>query len=354
MKLDAGNYTLVVSYNNENYVPSTSIINFVVNKANPTISVEDVEVEDNGTVVVNIKTNVPSIYTIEIGDYKTDKYVNGSRAVEIDEIFEPGTYTIKVTSQERVNYISNSTEATLKVTKTLGAFALSASNKVTSPNDAIIGVSAPENAVGNITYTITDSNKNVVKTLTQSCRDDLIVSGLDAGDYEINAVFEGDDLYYSTSNIKMAPLSIMRAANNEDIRTSGEDDYNDDEYYNYPFIYQEDEDSDYEYYETLEEAIDAASLMGGIITVRGGTYYWKDGNAGIDIEGELEITIRAFEGEEVIFDCQHESDFLYLTYDTEVEVIEAVPPIPVIYNTPGPTITLENITVINGYANSDC
>ena len=353
LKLDAGNYTLVASYNNENYVPSTSIINFVVNKANPTISVEDVEVEDNGTVVVNIKTNVPSIYTIEIGDYKTDKYVNGSRSVEIDKIFEPGTYTIKVTSQERVNYISNFTEATLKVTKTLGAFTLSASNKVTSPNNAIIGVSAPENAVGNITYTITDSNKNVVKTLTQSCRDDLIVSGLDAGDYEINAVFEGDDLYYSTSNIKMAPLSIMRSANNEDIRTSGEDDYIDDEYYNYPFIYQEDEDSDYEYYETLEEAIDAASLMGGIITVRGGTYYYEDGNAGIDIEGELEITIRAFEGEEVIFDCQHESDFLYLTYDTEVEVIEAVPPIPVIYNTPGPTITLENLTVINGYAVSD-
>ena len=353
LKLDAGKYVLIASYNHEDFAPSSSVINFEVYKANPTISVEDVEVEDNGTVVVNIKTNVPSIYTIEIGDYKTDKYVNGSRAVEIDEIFEPGTYTIKVTSQERVNYISNSTEATLKVTKTLGAFALSASNKVTSPNDAIIGVSAPENAVGNITYTITDSNKNVVKTLTQSCRDDLIVSGLDAGDYEINAVFEGDDLYYSTSNIKMAPLSIMRSANNEDIRTSGEDDYFDDEYYNYPFIYQEDEDSDYEYYETLEEAIDAASLMGGIITVRGGTYYWKDGNAGIDIEGELEITIRAFEGEEVIFDCQHESDFLYLSYDTEVEIIETVPPIPIVYTTEGPTITLENLTVINGYANSD-
>ncbi|WP_405287468.1 hypothetical protein, partial [Methanobrevibacter sp.] len=354
LKLDAGKYALVASYNNEDFAPSSSVINFEVYKANPTISVEDVEVKDNGTVVVNIKTNVPSIYTIEIGDYKTDKYVNGSRSVEIDKIFEPGTYTIKVTSQERVNYKSNYTEATLTVTKTLGVFTLGASNKVTSPNKAIIGVSAPENAVGNITYTITDSNKNVVKTLTQSCRDDLIVSDLDAGDYEINAVFEGDDLYYSTSNIKMAPLSIMRAANNEDIRTSGEDDHIDDEYYNLPFIYQEDEDSDYyEYYETLEEAIDAASLMGGIITVRGGTYKWEDGNTGIDIEGELEITIRAFEGEEVIFDCQHESDFLYLSYDTEVEIIETVPPIPIIYTTEGPTITLENLTVINGYAVSD-
>ena len=351
LKLDAGKYTLVATYNNEDYAPSSSTINFEVYKANPTISVEDVEVEDNGTVIVNIKTNVPSIYTIEIGDYKTDKYVNGSRAVEIDKIFEPGTYTIKVTSQERVNYKSNSTEATLKVTKNIPVVTLSASNKFTSPNEAIVGVSAPENAVGNITYTITDSNKNIVKTLTQSCRDDLIVSDLDDGDYEISAVFEGDDLYYSTSNIKMAPLSIMRSVNNEDIRTSEEDEY-DEEYY-YPFIYQEDEDSDYEYYETLEEAIDAASLMGGIITVRGGTYYYEDGNAGIDIEGEAEITIRAFAGEEVIFDCQHESDFLYLTYDTEVEIIEAAPPIPIIYTTEGPTITLENITVINGYANSD-
>ena len=351
LKLDAGKYTLVATYNNDDYAPSSSTVNFEVYKANPTISVEDVEVEDNGTVIVNIKTNVPSIYTIEIGDYKTDKYVNGSRAVEIDEIFEPGTYTIKVTSQERVNYKSNSTEATLKVTKNIPVVTLNASNKVTSPNEAIVGVSAPENAVGNITYTITDSNKNIVKTLTQSCRDDLIVSDLDDGDYEISAVFEGDDLYYSTSNIKMAPLSIMRSASNVNILSEDEDDY-DDEYY-YPFIYQEDEDSDYEYYETLEEAIDAASLMGGIITVRGGTYYYEDGNAGIDIEGEAEITIRAFAGEEVIFDCQHESDFLYLTYDTEVEIIEAAPPIPIIYTTEGPTITLENITVINGYANSD-
>ena len=351
LKLDAGKYALVATYNNEDYAPSSSTVNFEVYKANPTISVEDVEVEDNGTVIVNIKTNVPSIYTIEIGDYKTDKYVNGSRAVEIDEIFEPGTYTIKVTSQERVNYKSNSTGATLKVTKNIPVVTLNASNKVTSPNEAIVGVSAPENAVGNITYTITDSNKNIVKTLTQSCRDDLIVSDLDDGDYEINAVFEGDDLYYSTSNIKMAPLSIMRSASNVNILSEDEDDY-DDEYY-YPFIYQEDEDSDYEYYETLEEAIDAASLMGGIITVRGGTYYYEDGNAGIDIEGEAEITIRAFAGEEVIFDCQHESDFLYLTYDTEVEIIEAAPPIPIIYTTEGPTITLENITVINGYANSD-
>jgi len=351
LKLDAGKYTIVASYNSEDFAPSSSAINFEVYKANPTITVADVEIENNGTIIVNIQTNVPSIYTIEIGDYKTDKYVNGSRAVVIDKIFEPGTYTIKVTSQERVNYISNYTEATLKVTKTLGAFALSASNKVTSSNKAIIGVSAPENAVGNITYTITDSNKKVVKTLTQSCRDDLIVSDLDAGDYEINAVFEGDDLYYSTKNIKMAPLSIMRSASNEDIRNSEEDDYFDES--NYPFIYQEDEDSDYEYYETLEEAIDAASLMGGIITVRGGTYYWEDGNTGIDIEGEVELTIRAFEGEEVIFDCQHESDFLYLTYDTEVDIIETVPPIPIVYTTEGPTITLENITVINGYAVSD-
>ena len=53
--------------------------------------------------------------------------------------------------------------------------------------------------------------------------------------------------------------------------------------------------------------------MGGIITVRGGTYYWEEGNTGFDIEGELELTIRAFEGEEVIFDCQHKSEFLNIT-----------------------------------------
>ena len=88
----------------------------------------------------------------------------------------------------------------MKVTKNIPVVTLSASNKVTSPNKAIVGVSAPENAVGNITYTITDSNKNIVKTLTQSCRDDLIVSDLDDGDYEISAVFEGDDFNQQYQN----------------------------------------------------------------------------------------------------------------------------------------------------------
>ena len=72
LKLDAGKYTLVATYNNEDYAPSSSTVNFEVYKANPTISVEDVEVEDNGTVIVNIKTNVrgkPSRY-----NFHTHKY----------------------------------------------------------------------------------------------------------------------------------------------------------------------------------------------------------------------------------------------------------------------------------------
>jgi multisubunit Na+/H+ antiporter MnhE subunit len=128
LKLDAGKYTLVATYDHEDYVLSAVTVNFEVYKANPTISVADVEVGYNDSIIVNIETNVPSTYTIEIGDYKTVKFINGSRSVEIENTFEPGTYTIKVTSQERVNYISNSTEATLKVNKNLPLFALSVSN----------------------------------------------------------------------------------------------------------------------------------------------------------------------------------------------------------------------------------
>ncbi|MBQ9025048.1 MAG: hypothetical protein IJ104_01525, partial [Methanobrevibacter sp.] len=344
--LDAGNYTLVAIYDHDDFTFTSSIVNFEVYKANPTISVADVEVEYNDTIIVNIETNVPSIYIIEIEDFKNAYYVNGSRAVEIEKIFEPGNYTIRVTSQERVNYISNYTEATLKVNKNLPVIMLSVSNKVTDSDDALIEVSAPENAVGNIKYTVSDSNKNIVYTTTQSCRDDLIIPDLDDGTYEINGVFEGDDLYYSTDNIQMTSLSIKKSAINlnENIPYSAEND--DSEENEGRFMFQYDEDDDYSYFDTLEDAVDEAVLYGaGIITVRGGTYSVSS----MDIEGEVELTIRAYGDEEVIFDCGDEYYFMLLTYDTEVEPIET-PPFVETYQTDGPTVTLENITVINGKA----
>ena len=457
LKLDAGKYTLVAVYDHEDFLFTSSIVKFEVYKANPTISVADVEVEYNERIIVNIQTDAPSIYTIEIEDYKNHVFVNGSRSVEIEKTFVPGTYTIKVTSQERVNYVSDYTEAILNVKKNAPAFSLNVSDKVSYPNDALIVVSAPENAVGNIKYTVLDSNKNVVYTITQSCKDNLTVQGLNAGIYEINGVFEGDDLYDSTDNIQLAFMvypsdvsmtlqfnnitygqdlvitpefskqnvegsityvigdKVATLPANETLVLSGLDEgnYNIAAFYmgcdNYNsckflatvnvgkgtsnniqgqslmgsssirptsiaskayaedlliaidpdiiaeeeeeeegrFIYQSDEDDDdYSYFDTLEDAIDEAVFWGqGIITVRGGTYYVS----GCDVEGEVELTIRAYGDEEVIFDCGGENYFLYLTYETEIEWTETTPPIPYEEQTEGPTVTLENITVINGY-----
>ena len=295
LKLDAGKYTLVALYNDEAFESTYSIIDFEVKKANPTISVADVEVGSDENITVNIETNVPSIYTIEIGDYKLITLINGSKSIDVDKTFAPGTYTIMVTSQERVNYLSGSAEATLNVK---GGSSLGTTSNV-------LGQSSIEE--------VDDENVN---NFNWNSHDDLLIAS--------NNDLLGDE------------DSIF-------------DDY--EEYGN--FIYQEDEDDDDpQYFDTLEEAIDEASLMGGIITVRGGTYKGY-GFCGIEIEGELEITIRAYPGEEVIFDCEGENQFLYLTYETEVEWTETAPPVPYTYQTEGPTITLENITVINGYSDGD-
>ena len=342
LKVDAGKYTLVAVYDHEDFAFSSSTVDFEVYKANPTISVADVEVGYGNTIIVNIETNVPSIYIIEIEDYKIAAFVNGSRSVEINKTFEPGNYTIKVTSQERVNYISNFTEAILKVNKNRALFMLSVSNNVADSDDTIIKVSAPDNAVGNIKYTVSDSNKNIVYTTTQSCSDDLIIPDLDDGTYEINGVFEGDNLYYPTNNIPMISLSIRKSLVDVNNNNLGEED---DEG---RFMYQYDEDDDYRYFDTLEDAVDEAVLYGaGIITVRGGTYSVSS----MDIEGEVELTIRAYGDEEVIFDCGGDNYFMLLTYNTEIEWVQVPPPPhPETEQTDGPTVTLENITVINGYA----
>ena len=341
--LDAGKYTLVAIYNHEDYSFASSTVNFEVYKANPTITVDDVEVEYGDNIILKIESNVPSIYTIEIEDYKTAVFVNGSRSVKIEKTFEPGDYTVKVTSQERVNYKSNSTEANLKVNVNSHALMLSVSDKTAHPDESLIKVSALDNAAGDITYTVSDSNKNIVYTMTQSCSEDLTISGLDAGTYEINAVLEKNGRPLMASN------SLRFDVNNENIRISPDDSKLGEDYGEGRFIFQYDEDSDYEYYDTLEEAIDEVVTWGaGIITVRGGIYS-GDGFRDIVLEGELELTIKAFEGEEVIFDCGNEGYFLHLTYETEVYPIET-PPFIETEQTEGPTVTLDKITVIRGSA----
>ena len=305
LKLDAGKYTLVALYNDKAFESTYSIIDFEVKKANPTISVADVEVGSDENITVNIETNVPSIYTIEIGDYKLITLINGSKSIDVDKTFAPGTYTIKVTSQERVNYLSGSVEATLTV------------------NGASLGTT--NNVLGQSVVTSSSGSQSPI--------DEIIIN-------EENF-----------NNLEMSSQNDLLIASNNDL-LSDEDSIFDDNEETGDFIYQEDEDDDPQYFDTLADAIDEASLMGGIITVRGGTYRGY-GFCGIEIEGELEITIRAYPGEEVIFDCEGENQFLYLTYVTEVEWTETAPPVPYTYQTEGPTITLENITVINGYSDGD-
>ena len=283
LKLDAGKYTLVAIYNHEDFAFTSTTVNFEVYKANPTISVADVEVAYNETIILNIETNDPSVYIIEIEDYKTAIFVNGSRFVEIEKTFAPGTYTIKVTSQERVNYISNFTEAILKV-----------------------------------------NNRGILL---------------------LNSLLTNQFTTHSAVSNEETPISIV---SNEVNTRSSPDNNVGNEYDEYKFIYQYDEDSDYEYYETLEDAIGQVELWGaGIITVRGGRYS-GDEFRGITLEGEHEVTIKAYGDEEVIFDCGNEDYFLHLTYETIVTPTPK-PPYVEIEQTEGPTVTLENITVINGH-----
>lgn len=146
LKLDAGKYVLVAFYDHEDFAFTLATVNFEVYKANPTISVADVEIEYGDSIILNIETNVASVYTIEIGDYRTAVFVNGSRSVKIEKTFEPYDYTVKVTSQERVNYKSNSTEANLKVNVNSHALMLSVSDKTAHPDESLIKVSALDNA----------------------------------------------------------------------------------------------------------------------------------------------------------------------------------------------------------------
>uniref|UniRef100_UPI0025E1445F right-handed parallel beta-helix repeat-containing protein n=1 Tax=uncultured Methanobrevibacter sp. TaxID=253161 RepID=UPI0025E1445F len=207
LTLTHGNYLVAASYGgNKNYYPVGIPVYVEVYKTTPNITVSDAEANYGEDIEINVKVDDADYYTVFINDSYDDAvslYIGGSGTFTVpSKNFKPGKYEIKVYKIETDDYNEAYGYANLTVNENIGIFNLS-NDTIYYGENATVHVKVPENAYGNITYTVYDSNMNPVYTITQSCLEELVVPNLyvvdNVGKYLVTGTYEGDSYYTNKS-----------------------------------------------------------------------------------------------------------------------------------------------------------
>uniref|UniRef100_UPI0025FA4EFE Ig-like domain repeat protein n=1 Tax=uncultured Methanobrevibacter sp. TaxID=253161 RepID=UPI0025FA4EFE len=225
--LPAGDYTADVAYSGDDkYAPSSTTVDIDVAKvpnapidaeADPAEVGEDAVVEvtlpadatGNVTVTVNGKN-----YTVPVEDGKATVSVPGLPA---------GDYTADVAYSGDDKYEPVSTTAPISVDKVSDVPIDVSADPTEVGEDAVIEVSLPEDATGNVTVTVDGKNYTVP---VEDGKATVTVPELPAGEYAADVVYSGDDKYGPVSTTVPVTVNKVSDANvsaNADPVEYGED-----------------------------------------------------------------------------------------------------------------------------------
>ena len=202
--LKAGNHTVDVKYSGDDkYNSSTDSADLEVAKA--VVTSEDIKVIDqhNGTVVVVVPEGATGSITIKVGDKEYEAPIeNGEAVVNIGDLTS-GIHDVEVTYSGDENHTDASTTASITTSKAETPITITVED-INVGDKAIVKVTVPENATGNVTLEIDGVNytaeiKNGVATFE--------IADLTAGNKTIVADYAGDGTYlanYTTDKLTVS------------------------------------------------------------------------------------------------------------------------------------------------------
>ena len=211
--LTAGDKTFVVKYfGDENYTENTTSGKFSVTKYNSTVNVTTKDIKVGETVRINITGprdyNGTAKVTINGTTYSVD-LINGVGFVEVAKLAN-GTYSINVTYMENDKYLSSYNDtAVLNVSKwDKDSFVFNATvANITVGEPAVVNVTLPADATGNVTITI----GNITKTVAiLGGNNSIAIVGVPVGEHNVTVVYNGNDKYDKvnvTGKIKVSPVN---------------------------------------------------------------------------------------------------------------------------------------------------
>ena len=197
--LASGNHTVVVVYDGDNnFTGNWTSANIVVNKLESTvnITVSNGTVGSKQTITVEVPQNATGQVLIDINDQHYYANITDGKAIlELDTLPE-GEYSVNATYLGDENYTSSHNSDKFIVTKNNSTVDIIPQN-ITFGENEVITFTVPEDATGNITVVV--NNKTYIVPVSGG-QGNLTVPDLHAGEYTINATYNGDDKYLPSQN----------------------------------------------------------------------------------------------------------------------------------------------------------
>ncbi|WP_296878470.1 Ig-like domain repeat protein [uncultured Methanobrevibacter sp.] len=197
--LASGKHTVTVIYDGDkNLTGNWTSKTFEVTKLDASVSVliSNSTVGGKQTITVTVSENATGQVLIDING--VPYYANiskGNAVLELDTL-PADDYTVNVNYLGDDNYTGGSDSATFKVSKNKSTLNITAQNIASGENEVII-FNVPVDATGNVTVTIKGKSYTVPVSGGKGL---LVVPDLGAGNYTVEAKYNGDAKYKSSTN----------------------------------------------------------------------------------------------------------------------------------------------------------
>ncbi|WP_427831781.1 beta strand repeat-containing protein [Methanobrevibacter intestini] len=175
--------------------------------SNITISVDDIKVGEDAVIVASVTSGATGNVTFTIGDMIETVEIKDGKATLTVKDLASGDYTVDATYNGDAKYLSSSNSTSFKVSKVDSTISIDVGD-IKVGEDAIINVVVPNDATGNVTFTIGDMIK-VVDVVDGKAI--LTVKDLASGDYTVDATYNGDVKYLTSSNSSSFKVSKVES-----------------------------------------------------------------------------------------------------------------------------------------------
>jgi hypothetical protein len=197
--LVSGDYTVSAVYNGDDkYLSSSNSTSFKVSKleSKVDISVDNIEIGKDAVVTVSVTSGATGNVTVVINGKSQVVELKDSKAAVTIENLTAEDYKIEATYNGDAKYLTSSAVYTFNVNKLPSSITVSAGD-IKVGEDAVIVASITSGATGNVTFTVGDKTETV---WIKDGKATLTVKDLASGNYKINAVYNGDAKYLTSSN----------------------------------------------------------------------------------------------------------------------------------------------------------
>ena len=208
-ELPAGHYVITATIKeSDKYLANSTTKEFDVIKNNSNVNVTADPIKVGQTAIIEIAGpndyDGMAVVTVYGKDYMV-KLTSGAGQLEIAGLGN-GTYDINVTYLENDKYLQSINDTVkLIVSKVDDAEITSSVENITVGDPAVIKVTLPEDATGNVTVTIGNITRTVPITGGEN---EILVPGVPVGDHEVKVTYNGDNKYLpanTTTSLTVKP-----------------------------------------------------------------------------------------------------------------------------------------------------